>query len=332
MNINKRKQILSALDTTPASLHKEAISKDEIFGYFSSMADKGLVNMLAPSVIGSAVNRVIGGRFIGFGLDLVLRMLGIDFSELLNELCTSVKSLVTSKGDKTSPSDVQSVVDRVIDTKFEGKASKTSSQNLNISLRIIKFAYFHINQDLHKEAARQRALSSSIAGARRSSSLIAQKAASPVANFLKKMFGAIFGLSLKAVGMQFFADVASHAIGMPSLFDVVKEKFHPVVKSVQTKFKPNPSFNNERLDPEEQIHVNNNKESIKALLKDWANEAYLNIDQNALDTSKELNKLSSLIAQHNYYVPATYIYMPESFHYKKEAVDFFIDDVASISK
>jgi hypothetical protein len=318
MNINKRKQILFSIEASTSPLYKVAISKEEIFGYITSVGDKGVVNLLAPSVIGSIVNKVLGGRFIGFGLDLILRMLGIDFGEMLNELCSSVKSLVQSKGDKTSPSDVQSAVDRVIDTKFGGKSSEASSNDLNKELRVIKLAYVHIYQSLYKEA--------------KLASPIAQKAAGPTSSFLKKLFGTIFGLSLRAAGMQLFADVASHMIGMPSTFDIVKEKFHPVVKTIQTKFKPKSSFNNARLNPEEEIFISNNKESIKALLKDWANEAYSNIDQDALNYSKELDKLASLIAQHNYYVAPTYIYMPESFHNKKEVVDFFIDDVAGISK
>lgn len=321
MHQRTRIKLLQSVRAGTTPMHKEAaITKEEVAGYLSSVSDKGVINLISPSVIGMVINKIIGGRFIGWGVDFILRMFGIDFEKMLTAVCEGVKSVVASKGQETSPKDVSDKISETVDSVM-GQASKIKKDvlkggsvlDVNKEIRIIKLACTHYQ--FTKKADAPAALKGALPA---------------VGAFLKKLFTFVFTLSLRSAGMQLFTDVVTHSMGLPSGFDFLK----PKIISTQTKFKRNPNFADRKFTDRLSRHFPcpKDEQSVKLLLIDWTNKAYLNVDQSALQSSPKLEDIAGDIIAASQRLTVAEIFVPETFSSIGDVVDSFIDDVAAKSK
>lgn len=369
---------------------KTADLGQSISAYWQSKKDMGLTNLLAPSVIGQGVNIILGTTWLGWAIDLFLRLIGVDFSALLSGLSEKVSGLIDRYKDKLSPSSLFSTIkDYIYDflpdsvKDFFSKEGELDATLVNIKtaylespayqffkqageekagLQLFQKAYVSQDHQLKKEALWGWLLSLLGAGvgykylgglwdrvtggkdADSSKQELATKTdgvLSTAKTFFSNIFSFTISVGLATVGFELFSDFlkgnfaddkskpSSNIFSNFSLTGLFSndpnDKIRPK-KSAQTKYPKNPSFSDVSVN-----RVNGSKtwDVIKQTYMDWANEAYLNIDQSKLAGSKDLEYLvNTTYAINSDIWAASFFIVPNSFHSKLQVVDYFIDDVA----
>lgn len=321
----------SSLQEQP--IRKNALNQTDIENYLGALSEKGTVNLLAPSVIGIVFNKIVGGTFIGLGLDLFLRMIGVDFKKIIEEMCGEIKTITQDGKKEVSHEDIERAVSRVVDPAFK------SINNVHLPLstgsdqetRIVKLARAHLYTELCKQAD---IASGAGTGAGTVAGTVAEtigKGASATAGFLTTVFSFIFKSVLRVGGMQLAADTFANPLNRFFGTNIFHSTFNARPPSRQTKFKKNPNFSNIDMGDRWTEEVPKDFNAIKHMIMSWANEVYLNVDPVALEHSSKLDELVRDIIVDNRYITGNFIYISD-FKSKKEVVDSFIDEVASISK
>jgi len=305
-------------------LIKEADLKQSITDYFQSKSEMGLINLLAPSVIGVAVNAIFGTTWVGRGIDLLLRMIGVDFQSILgsliNGLCGEIRNLALSKGKLLTPEDVDQVVKKRVEDAIPSSSAVTSglkTESYYYQGKLYKIANPIIKQSAGSSAAVAGGLSST-------------------RGFLTSTISFIFKVALAAAGMELFADIIKSQVGMKSDLDMgwltglfssdLNKKITPK-KSRQTKFPRNPNFIDQEVS---RVSGGKDRKTIRDTYVSWANEAYLNVDQGSLNNSSDLDRLVDVTSQIGLnIILGDFFIVPSTLRTKLEVVNFFIDDVAA---
>lgn len=288
----------------------------ELIGIKRDFKPKDIVNFLTPTILSFIVNSILGTKFLGVGLDLILRLLKIDFAQMLESLINAVKQIVNK--DNFSQEEVNSAINSTVDSHLPSDKVSSSYMNESKNLRIIKLAYIHNYQQINKRADLIK-LQQNAAGLAKTTNI-----------FLKTIFKKIFNVLFFSTVMSGISTYIGRKSGLPG-FDMHSPKYI----SKQKKFALNPNYKEVVLpsDYPWTEDINNNVTEIKNMLKSWAKEVYLGIKDEDLEKSEILDALSSVIK--NYNILSTVhgiISIPEDFKSKKEVVDYFIDNVASYSK
>ena len=109
----------------------------------------------------------------------------------------------------------------------------------------------------------------------------------------------------------------------------------PVVShSKQTKFPPNPSYNDENHSGAWGVSVSNDPSSIQSMLITFAKEVYSGLDgkESAITSSPNFQKILADIIWYNHASAGDrVVIIPNQFPSKRALVDYFIDDVATSS-
>jgi len=89
-------------------MHSEIIIKhsqvaSSLQAYYESKKEGGLVNLLAPSVIGQSINSLLGTSWLGWAIDILLRVIGVDFTGLVSYISGKVTELAKQAGEALSP-------------------------------------------------------------------------------------------------------------------------------------------------------------------------------------------------------------------------------------
>lgn len=307
------------------SIRKNALNQTDIENYLGALSEKGTVNLLAPSVIGMVFNKIVGGTFIGLGLDLFLRMIGVDFKKLIEEMCGEIKTVTQDGKKEVSHEDIERAVSRVIDPAFKSVngAHLPLSTGSDEESRMIKLARAHLYTELCKQA--------DIASGAGAVTETIGKGVSATAGFLTTVFSFIFKSVLRVGGMQLAADTLANPLNRFFGTNIFHSAFNTRPPSRQTKFKKNPAFSNVDMGDRWTEEVPKDFNAVKNMIISWANQVYLNVDPVALEHSSKLDELVRDIIIDNRYMTGNFIYISD-FKSKKEVVDSFIDEVASISK
>ena len=283
-----------------------SIDTESTKSYLQSKLDKGAINLITPTLIGAAVRKMFGFTIIGWGLDILLRMMDVDFDGMVSDICGNVVSMATGNS-KLAPSEIESAVSSGVDRAFSKAA--TSS---HLPYLMVKSA-----------GATSKALSSAIP---------------TTSSFLKKSLLFTFNTALAVVGMELFSDFLKNQMGMKS--DWVKlfgNLFSSKRESRQTKFPKNPLFQDAPEYQPFKVELNHSppvtSDDVKSVLTEWTYQIYPSTDSSALSNSTDFHEMINKIYYANSRIAGlvNYFFIPSDFKGKKDVVDYFIDDVAAHS-
>lgn len=319
-----------------ASFYKTALDKQEVAGYLQNESDK-----LSFDAIARTTKKALGGKKIGKDLDIILKKMGTTIGKVIRQLCAEIEKLIKSGGKKTSPEDVNKIVESTIDQFVSPSSSEqldtsmTIQSSLNKEIRFIKLAYIYFIKQADEISAQD-----------------VERTKKPVNSFLKKFYSLVFKVALAEEDYPLFANYKSSSAPSGRQSSSSKDEpswFSKLTHStpctpVQTKYKTNLSYSDSPVESGWTIDVNKDMEAIKAKLKEWAIKIYPSVDKPALNSievaqersstkgARSLNELAEEIFYHNLYIEhMPYVFIPKKYQTKKEIVDCFIDKVVEVS-
>jgi hypothetical protein len=320
-----------------------------------------VINMLAPGVITTTLSMLGMGRISSFLVGLAARFFHLDVASILRSIGEKLKEAL-SGGKQMTSDQVHNIVQDVVaehntpatqeeaeDAARQQAAQRTeqpAQANDGVFARELRYAKLlslaitEYEQEIGKKIAQRRGAS---AWDKFFSSFdLGKKGAS---SFMSRILSFLFRVFIASAGLMVAGDVMNHFLGRPNALDNPIRDGKPVGEgpasasalpaSTQSKFPPNPSYQNIHHDTVNANWVENtpnNTESIGQMLINFAKEVYQGLDgkESEMQSSSRFQTLVDTIAWYNHMATnSPVVFIPRMFSTKKQLVDAFIDDVAA---
>jgi len=264
-----------------------------------------LLKSLEEGAILKIVHNYLGG-YVGDAIYLGLKALGLDVSGIINSVITSlVKPLLSSAGATIGSYDVQQSVQSLF------PSGKTAA-------------------DLRKS----KLIAAGIP--------VKQAAGFGTVSFLTSIFTWIISAILWGAGLLTVESAAQKYFGTNNYGAKPQDSkdpppnmptsVTPSSKSIQTEFKPNPNYNDDKFSREDYVvYIDPNYSNIASLFSGYATEVYSGLDglHNLIINNHEFKKLVASVTEDNKNNHLKVTFLPKVLNSKKEIVDIFIDGVAA---
>jgi len=293
---------------------------------------KSIVDLLSPAAI-MLLFKAFGWGRLGLIIGLAMNVLDINPYELLEPLCSEVKSMV-SGGAKVSSSQIMNIAESAAQ-KATGSGGQSADDgaiyssaellrqakmfNLAIidfehqNLRLMKNGFDHKESNLYKMAA--------LPG-------LKPKGAS----LLGKVFGLLISLILGSLGLLVAGDMIRGLLGEKPAHQVSGPSALSSSLHVSTQTKYPSKGDNEPLP--QSINTSNTTENIANIVVQFAKDVYSGLDgkESLIRSNPKFQYVVEEISWLNRAKGYSAIFMPKIWNTKKEMVDSFIDEVAASDK
>ena len=285
-----------------------------------------LLGMLSPALLYKALN-AMGFKKISILLSVAASFFRIDIINILSSIwdglhgklkdgkpmkSSEIEDIVTSSVQANAPADLTS----------ESYVKEYGIKNNNLcDARIAKLAIINTisYNKINKKAATTYG-----------------KEKSSITNVLTRILSWIFKIAVGSSLLLVTGDVISSVLGLPNAFNDTVQKGKrvsaPIKTSTQTKFKIQSNYSdNPRTAGSWIVNIPNNSSSIENMLVLFAKKVYQGLDglESKIVNIPTFQLLRNNIAFYNKSSAGdNMVFMPSYLTTEKQAVDYFIDDVA----
>lgn len=316
--------IATAFSDKPLTKEAEGSMVPELISALKSyLSDKidpndkvgSVTKLLIPGAI-YMIFKSLNMRGIGILLNLAVKIFKIDVPGILESILSEVKSLIS--GGKKTDSDS---IDRVVNSSFAAIPAATQ-QDAEAFLQSKSFKSNLRDAQLFKLATTKNAgivdfVAKFIFGKKTNGVL------------LSKAISWILKAILAAGGFMVAGDAMDALMGRSD---------KPETASTSTKknsFKQNPSYNNVALNSSSAMWIEDGaptQDNIKNMVLNWTEEVYpatKNLSSKVLSSAAFQTVVNTIEDYNEVNKKENHTFIPKAFSTKKQAVDVFIDDVAS---
>ncbi len=280
-----------------------------------------VINMMAPA----AISTLFGGGVLGIFLGLAMRVFHIDTAGILRSIWQSLKELLTTH-KQVRPEEVHSIVENAVQEHTTPATEQEAQEGIQ-QMELMKKNHFLRDEHLLK------------LGASRGFSWFSAKK-SQTSSVLTRVLSVVFRMILASAGLMVAGDLINKMLGRPNALDDTVQKGKPVSEtsvptSKQTKFKPNPSFQESPKNVGSSSwaeNITNNRGDIEQMLLNFAKQVYqgLSGQEAAIQSSPTFQHLVDAITWYNHTSSGgPVVFIPRTFTTKRQLVDSFIDEVAA---
>lgn len=271
-----------------------------------------LNDLITTETISNSYNNLLSKRAsTKETLSKLIYLFDVDINKLITDISAQVKVTVASKKNETTLNDVSGAVKVCVNSVFDNINLDRAAEKLEddeskldklkkskeLCQKLLTFIFYGISKQLLSSAG--------------------------LPNIKRD-------LSIKDIKDQLPTSIAPGT----GVFTSILPKLRTKTPS-QKVFPINPNYSPEMTRSYGYIaYVPNNEESIKNLLITLTNQVYSNVDPSLIVRSNDFNimleEITNLNRLRSIYVTDNVVF-PEMFSNKKQIVDFFIDDVASLA-
>lgn len=300
---------------------------------------ESIVDILTPAIFAG-----LGFPILSVIIEVAESYLGLSPGNMLMSVVDKVKSAISS-GNKVSPEQVdqwseQSVAQNPGKELTQQDVDKIENiKNADVSLieaKLIKAALLELQESNSKvdysRVKRATILSSflSLLGLKRKTGLVLGKIISWIIKTV--LIAAGFMVTKDAVNaLTGHKDVPPSSNGLPTLEHVLQTS--TPIKSTQTKFKVNPSYQEEKLNMGTGWIEMVSPSNIGNNIIQWTQFIYPDLDgqDSLIESNSAFQKTVDTIQEYNSTNKSNITFMPKMFTSKKKVVDLFIDSLANQS-
>lgn len=290
-----------------------------------------VLDMLAPGVVFMAL-RAMNLTWLGILLGIAMQTFHIDVHSILRSIYDKIKGYVSDK-KLLSSEQIDGMVSSSVQehtapaTEQEAKTFLESKQ-FSQHLRDAKFLKLAMQEYQFRKNSGFLDLFSSKKGA--------------TSSLLTTVLSWFFKVALASAGFMVAGDIVNKFLGRPNVLDKTYQEGKPspqvapsapIVTSTQTKFKTNPSYQNDQHNVSSlwSIPISNDPSSIGQMIIDFAKDVYSGLDgkESDIQNTSGFNVAKNRIVWYNQSSQGdNMVFIPKYFTTKKEIADLFIDELA----